>query len=208
MTLSARLRHDLAARLRHDMTNDGIAAPPFFVVTGGPGSGKSTLLAALAGEGLTTMPEAGRAIIREQVAIGGAALPWADRALFAELMLAADIRTYREAQAAPGPVLFDRGVPDVVGYLELSGLPVPLHAMAAARAFRYAPRVFIAPPWPEIFAQDGERKQSPEEAEATCRAMVEVYTGLGYDLLTLPRAPLPERVRFVLAEIGGLTAGP
>ncbi len=33
-----------------------------FVVTGGPGSGKSTLIAALAGHGIRSMPEAGRAI--------------------------------------------------------------------------------------------------------------------------------------------------
>ena len=41
----------------------------FFVVTGGPGSGKSTLLAALAAQGLPHMPEAGRAVIREEVAV-------------------------------------------------------------------------------------------------------------------------------------------
>src|SRR3546814_1518314 len=53
--------------------------PDFHVITGGPGSGKSTLIEALAVEGFDHMPEAGRAIIRDQVAIGGAALPWADR---------------------------------------------------------------------------------------------------------------------------------
>lgn len=56
-----------------------------FVVTGGPGSGKSSLIDAMARRGFRTMPEAGRAIIRDQVGIGGSALPWADRALFAEL---------------------------------------------------------------------------------------------------------------------------
>ena len=183
-------------------------ADRFFVITGGPGSGKSTLLCALASEGFATMPEAGRAIIREQAAIGGAALPWADRALFAELMLAADMRTYEEARALSGPVLFDRGIPDVIGYLRLCGLPVPSHADVAADTFRYARQVFLAPPWPDIFAGDAERKQSPAEAEATYRAMVEVYTGLGYDLLTLPYAPVAERVRFVLAGIGASGAGP
>ncbi|QSB44049.1 AAA family ATPase [Tsuneonella flava] len=40
----------------------------FFIVTGRPGSGKSTLLAALAEQGLPHMPEAGRAVIRDEVA--------------------------------------------------------------------------------------------------------------------------------------------
>lgn len=174
----------------------------FFVVTGGPGAGKSTLLDALAAEGVGVMPEAGRAIIRDQMAIGGTALPWADRVLFAEMMLAADMRSYREAEERPGLVMFDRGIPDVAGYLTLCGFPVGAHVAAAMNAFRYARQVFIAPPWPEIFVADAERKQSLAEAEATYRAMIEVYTGLGYDLVALPRAPVAERVRFVRARMG------
>lgn len=174
----------------------------FFVVTGGPGSGKTTLIQALAAQGISHMPEAGRAIIQDQVAIGGTALPWSDRLAFAELMLGWEMRSYREAQALAGPVLFDRGVPDVVGYLRLSGLPVPPHIERAASALRYHRRVLIAPPWPAIFTQDKERRQSLEEAEATCRAMVEVYAGLGYELVPLPLAPVPERIRFLRQIIG------
>lgn len=174
----------------------------FFIVTGGPGSGKSTLIEALAAHGVSRMPEAGRAIIQDQVAIGGTALPWADRLAFAELMLSWEMRSYRAAQALSGPVIFDRGVPDVIGYLKLSGLAVPPHVEQAARRFRYHHRVLIAPPWPAIFTQDAERKQSIEEAEATYRAMVDVYSGLGYELVALPLAPIPERVRFVRGIIG------
>ena len=47
----------------------------FFVITGGPGSGKSTLIAALEAEGFPCSAEAGRAIIRQQAAISGRALP-------------------------------------------------------------------------------------------------------------------------------------
>jgi predicted ATPase len=174
----------------------------FVVVTGGPGAGKSTLIEALAADGLRHMPEAGRAIIRDQIAIGGPALPWADRRAFAELMLGWELRSWREAQALDGHVLFDRGIPDVLGYLRLCGRPVPRHVERAAERFRYNRRVFIAPPWPEIFVQDEERKQSPEEAEATHRAMVEVYSGLGYELVPLPLAPVADRVRFVREALG------
>lgn len=48
----------------------------FFVLTGGPGSGKTTLIEALRTAGFATLPEAGRGIIRDQMAIGGPALPW------------------------------------------------------------------------------------------------------------------------------------
>ena len=167
------------------------------VITGGPGSGKTSLIAALAVEGFRHMPEAGRAIIRDQVDIGGAALPWADREAFASLMLAWDMRSYREASVAARPVIFDRGIPDVIGYLRLCDLPVPPATLRAAEQRRYATKVFIAPPWPAIFQQDAERKQTLDEAEATFRAMSQTYTDLGYELAPLPLAPIVERVRFV-----------
>ncbi|CAM5402030.1 AAA family ATPase [Sphingobium scionense] len=177
--------------------------PAFHIITGGPGSGKTTLIDALALEGFHYMPEAGRAIIRDQVAIGGTALPWSDRAAFAELMLAWELLSWHEAHARAGPVIFDRGVPDVSGYLRVSGLPVPAHLSEAARLFRYQPRVFIAPPWRAIFMADAERRQDFAEAEATYEAMVAVYTELGYELMMLPFAPVTERACFVRSAIAG-----
>jgi predicted ATPase len=47
-----------------------------------------------------------------------------------------------------------------------------------------------------------ERKQSIEEAEATYRAMVRVYSRANYELVPLPLASIEERVQFVLGEIG------
>ncbi len=173
----------------------------FIVVTGGPGAGKTTLIEALAATGLTCMPEAGRAIIRDQMAIDGPALPWADRAAFAEAMLQWELRSWHEAARLSGPVLFDRGLPDVPGYLALCGLPVPPHARRAAERFRYRRDVFIAPPWPAIFARDTERRQDFAEAEATHAAMVAAYTALGYALIPLPLAPVAERVAFVQARL-------
>lgn len=172
-----------------------------FVVTGGPGSGKSSLIAALARRGVATMPEAGRAIIQDQVRIGGQALPWADRALYAELMLAWELRSYQEAARLPGLVLMDRGIPDVIGYLNLSGLPVPSYMEAAARLHRYNTQVFLAPYWPDIFIQDAERKQDSREAEATARIMQETYTRLGYEIITLPLADIETRADFLLQAI-------
>lgn len=171
------------------------------VITGGPGSGKTTLIEALASAGHAVMPEAGRQVIRAQLSAGGQGLPWADRSLFAELMLAQDLRSHAAGLARPGLVFFDRGIPDIAGYLALCGLPIPETVERAARTCRYHRTVFIAPPWPEIFTQDAERKQDPAEAQRTYEAMVATYPRYGYDLLELPQAEVAERVAFVTRHL-------
>lgn len=173
----------------------------FHLITGGPGAGKTTLIEALEKSGHACMPEAGRAIIRDQTAIDGPALPGRDPAAFAEAMLMWEMCSHGEAERLPGPVFFDRGVPDVAGYLRLIGLPAPPHVDRAARRIRYNRRAFMAPPWREIFAQDAERRQSFGEAERTHDALVAAYRTYNYELVELPRAPVGERLRFVLDRL-------
>jgi predicted ATPase len=175
----------------------------FIVITGGPGAGKTTLIDALAMFGHGRTIEAGRFIIQAQAEIGGMGVHWGDRQLFAELMLMHEIRSYEEAYAAPGLVFFDRGVTELTGYLRMSGRPVLAHFKAAADAYRYNRVVFAAPPWREIFANDVERKQDFAEAVQTHEACVRSYRECGYDVVELPKSSVADRVRFVLARVGG-----
>lgn len=171
------------------------------IMTGGPGSGKSSQIAELANRGVKTSAEGGRAIIEAQQRIGGSALPWADRALFAEWMLCWDVRSFHAASAEQGPVLMDRGIPDILGYLTLSNLPIPAHFQRAATSFRYAKLVFLAPYWPEIYTQDSERRQDLADAKATTAAMMDIYQKLDYRLVTLPRDSIAARADFVLDQL-------
>lgn len=116
-------------------------------------------------------------------------------------MLAIDLRGHAEALAGRDTVFFDRGIPDIAGYLALCGLPVPDPIERAARQWRYRRSVFIAPPWREIFTQDAERKQDFGEAERTHAAMAEAYPCYGYELVELPRASVADRVSFVLDRL-------
>jgi predicted ATPase len=179
----------------------------FYILTGGPGSGKSSLIEALHRQGYARSIEAGRGIIQDQVAIGGRALPWSDPLLFAEMMLSWEMRSYQIAQESSGPAFFDRGVPDVLGYLRLLDIPAPEHMRKAAEVFRYNRTVFIAPPWREIFCQDRERKQDFGEAVRTYESMIATYTDFDYELVEVPRLPLEERLSFILHRIPPSTGG-
>lgn len=173
----------------------------FHIITGGPGSGKTSVVDALRSRGFHCSVEAGRGIIQDQMKIDGRALPWRDPLLFAELMLSWEMRSYRHAELSTGPVVFDRGIPDVAGYLRLMNIPVPEHVHNALKEFSYNRTVFIAPPWPEIFRQDQERKQDIGEAQRTYDALVATYNSLEYDLIELPRAGVEERCQFILKHV-------
>ena len=98
-----------------------------------------------------------------------------------------------------------RSVPAALGQgakrlmLRLLDLPVPAHMEKAAETFRYNRRVFIAPPWPEIFTQDSERKQTLAEAERTDPSWVEplLLRGRLALLLTTTSQDPPDRRRFM-----------
>lgn len=172
-----------------------------YVISGGPGAGKTTLLAALRRAGFAASGEVSRRLIREQVARGSGLVPWQDLAGFAELALARMVARHRQAARRGGVTFFDRGIPDIIAYLAVAGLPVPPAYYAAAAAHRYQSQVFLAPPWAEIYVNDAERWQTFAEAEALYQALRHTYQQLGFTVVELPRAPVAARVAFVRAVV-------
>jgi len=174
--------------------------PNLFVITGGPGSGKTTLLLELERHGYPFAPEVAREIIHEQVKQGGTALPWANRALFAELMLQRSVDLFMAHAATTSVTFVDRGIPDSLCYARLMGLP-DLKIRNACDNYRYAQRVFLAPFWREIYVTDSERKQDVEEAERTAELMGTIYRECGYEVIEVPKMVPEKRADFVLQDL-------
>lgn len=172
-------------------------ADNLFIVTGAPGAGKTTLLAAAAAAGITVGQEAARAVIQSQAAIDGPAVQWRAAAMFAELMLDRDIQSWQALHGHPGPVLCDRGIPDLVAYGRMLKLSETDHFARAAMLYRYNATVFFAPPWREIYADDAERVEGWDHAQRICQPMRDVYEELGYRIVELPKVPVAERLVFV-----------
>jgi predicted ATPase len=180
----------------------------FFVITGGPGAGKTSIIERLSARGFPTVPECGRTILRQQAMIGGNAVHWGDAEAYRDLMLQRGMDDYeRMSGESDGPVFFDRGVTELVGYCRLIGVPVPDHVRRAAEVYRYNTTVFLAPPWPEIYANDELRKQDAAEALRSSRLAGEVYAEFGYDVVEVPKAPVAQRAAFLLRRADAALAG-
>lgn len=173
-----------------------------YIITGGPGSGKSTLIDSLENIGYTRSVEAGRAIIQSQLKMGGNVLPWTDPRTFAEWMLCWEINSYITASKNKGTVIFDRGIPDIISYLQIMNLPVPEYMEKAVDLFPYNKNVFIAPPWQKIFVQDEERKQTFQESVLLFESLVKTYSFYGYKLIQLPMESISVRSQFFKSQIG------
>ncbi|MBV8736930.1 MAG: AAA family ATPase [Alphaproteobacteria bacterium] len=171
----------------------------FVVISGCSSAGKSTLVTELSRRGYVTVEEPGRRIVKEEMLGNGLALPWADKIAFARRAIALSLADRATANGHVDWVFFDRGLIDAAAALQhLTGEPV---LMPLGREHRCHHRVFLAPPWPEIYVTDAERRHGLETAVAEYRRLLDVYPSLGYEVTILPKVSVRERADFVLKTL-------
>jgi predicted ATPase len=169
----------------------------FFVVTGCSGGGKSTLLSELARRGYPVYPEPGRQIVKEQLSVGGDGLPWQNATRFVELCVSRAMHFYILAKQHGQPVFFDRSMIDNITGMERLGMSMPDYLPRVIERYRYAKRVFMVPPWPEIFAQDTERRHVFAEAVQEFDWLEKAYPAKGYEVMLIPKMAVVARANFV-----------
>lgn len=171
-----------------------------YILTGAPGSGKTSILKAIQKHGMRVVDEPARQILQEQRSIDGQGAFDKDSHLFKELILSRTLHTYRQFDGIKEPVVYDRGLPDVIAYSDCFGLSRDAEVLAS-ELYRYQSIVFYAPPWKEIFKQDDERRISFNEAKNFGNNLVKIYQNLGYQLEYIPFDVVDKRATYIINKI-------
>lgn len=166
----------------------------FVMISGFSSGGKSTLLSELARRGYAVVEEPGRRIIAEARAADGSMLPWVNAAAFARRALEMSSADF---EAARGLTFFDRGVVDAAVAIAATGGE---HPASACKNLRYD-RLFLAPPWPEIYVNDHDRRHSLEKALLDYDRVRQAYVDAEYVPVMLPRDTVAARADFILGEL-------
>ncbi|MBV8510083.1 MAG: AAA family ATPase [Xanthobacteraceae bacterium] len=77
------------------------------------------------------------------------------------------------------------------------------HTLAVLdQSHRYHWRVFLTPPWAQLYLNDDERRHDFNAAIAQYHRLLEVYPSLGYAVYILPKVGISERADYVLRLLG------
>jgi len=80
-------------------------------------------------------------------------------------------------------------------------MPVSEELNKLVNAHPYNRKVFILPPWEDIYQTDDERKQTWEEAIYTFEKMKQTYLEYGYEIIEVPKISIEKRCEFILYHI-------
>ncbi len=178
------------------------------VITGGPGTGKTSVINGLEKAGYTCFHEVIRDITLEAKNSGDIQSfdtnPIAlvsDSESFNKKLLNGRIDHYKASLYIDKEVVFfDRGIPDVLAYMDYFNQEYGNDYVNATKENIYD-TIFLLPMWEQIYTTDNERFESYEEGVAIEKHLIANYTQCGYKINTIPKDTIENRIAFILEEL-------
>jgi predicted ATPase len=168
------------------------------VITGGPGTGKSSIINHLKSRGFICYDEISREVTLQARKDGIEQLFLTEPLLFSEKLLEGRIKQFKNALNEDKHLVFlDRGLPDVLAYMDYIGDSYPNNFVETCKSHTYD-YVFVLAPWQEIFVSDSERYENFEQAIEIHHHLLETYMRFGYQLIDVPFETIEKRTDFVL----------
>lgn len=172
------------------------------VITGGPGTGKSSIINALIKRGYTCLEEVSRQITLEAKKKGVDQLFLTKPLLFSELLLNGRHQQFIDADTLNSDVVFfDRGIPDILAYMDFIGDSYPERFVEICKTTIYD-FVFILKPWKSIYTTDNERYEDFNQAQNIHKHLVNTYKSFNYTLVDVPFDTVEKRTNFILNILG------
>lgn len=175
------------------------------VITGAPGTGKTSVIKSLENSGYYCFHEIIRTMTleakKEQQPDAVLSNPIdfvGDSKTFNSDLLNGRLKQFNKAHQIDAHIVFyDRGLPDVLAYMEYFGQSYKKEFKEICEENIYD-QVFILPPWEEIYVQDNERLESYSQAVDLHIHLENTYSKLGYEIIPVPLGTVAERVTFIL----------
>ena len=174
------------------------------VITGGPGTGKSSIINELIKRGYICFEEISRQVILKAREDGIEQLFLTQPLLFSELLLKGRLQQYNDARNHKSNLVFlDRGIPDVLAYMDYIGDSYPEVFMNSCKENTYN-KVFILSPWQEIFSSDNERYENFEQSVEIHHHLLNTYEKYDYTLLDVPFETIEKRSDFIINALNDI----
>lgn len=171
------------------------------VITGGPGTGKSSIILELEKRGFTCLHEISRQVTLEAQKEGIDQLFLEKPILFSEKLLEGRLDQHNIANTSEDEIVFlDRGIHDVVAYLDYFSTPYQEPFISTCKKNTYD-KVFILPPWEAIYKSDNERYENFQEASEISTYILATYKEYGYQPIIVPTGTVNERTDFILNHL-------
>ncbi len=168
------------------------------VIAGGPGTGKTSVINHLKARGFLCYDEVSREVTLQARKEGIDQLFLTEPLLFSKKLLEGRIQQFLNAEKEDENVVFlDRGLPDVIAYMDYVGDDYPKHFIEACENHKYD-LIFVLAPWQEIFTSDSERYENFEQAIEIHHHLLKTYMRFDYQLIDVPFGTIEARTDFVL----------
>ena len=175
--------------------------PKKVVIAGGPGTGKTSIIEHLKSLDFVCYDEISRQVTLQARKDGIEQLFLTEPLIFSEKLLEGRISQYENAQLERTSAVFiDRGLPDVLAYLDFIGDTYPQAFIDTCKLHTYD-YIFVLAPWQEIFESDNERYENFEQALAIHNHLKRTYSDLGYTIIEVPTGTIQERTDFILSKL-------
>ena len=174
------------------------------VITGGPGTGKTSIINELISRNYSCLNEISRQVTLKAREKGIDQLFLTNPLLFSELLLKEKRNQFNSANKMTKDfVFFDRGIPDILAYMDYSGDLYPDFFRESCVNNIYD-KVFIMAPWEDIYKVDNERYENFNQAKKIHSHLENTYKKYGYTLIDVPFNSVANRTNFILNSIENL----